>query len=86
MVTLNYFRKDKKRCIEIVREDGTIMADFENQKILNLTSNELLFNLNYNGMEKSYELQIEYFFKSINNDQFNINGLKEAVEIMKIIL
>ena len=62
------------------------MADFENQKILNLTSNELLFNLNYNGMEKSYELQIEYFFKSINNDQFNINGLKEAVEIMKIIL
>ena len=86
MVTLNYFRKDKKRYIEIVRENGTIMADFVNQKILNLTSNELLFNLNYNGMEKSYELQMEYFFESINKSQFNINGLKEAVEIMKIIL
>jgi len=86
MVTLNYFRKDKKRYMEIVREDGTIMADFENQKILNSTTNELLFNLNYNGMEKSYELQMKYFFESINKSQFNINGLKEAVEIMKIIL
>ena len=50
------------------------MADFENQKILNLTSNELLFNLNYNGMEKSYELQIEYFFKSINNVNLILMG------------
>ena len=86
MITLNYFRKDKKRCIEIVREDGTIRADFEKQEIFNLNSNELLFNLNYNGMEKSYELQMEFIFESIKKNYFDINKLEEAIQTMKYIL
>ena len=63
-ITLNYYRRDKKRQIEILTEDTTILIDLEESKITNLVTNEILFYKNFNILE-TYIDQMNYFIENI---------------------
>ena len=83
-ITLNYFRKEPKREIEIVMENDIIVIDF----IKGIVSNtkEILFNAKKDAMQLSYENQIDYFFKSIKKKKFEINCFEEALDVISLIL
>ena len=85
-ITLNYFRKDSKRTLEIVREKDTIFVDFIKNKIVNLLSGEEVFTACKNSLKKSYLDQMKYFLNCINNDITPINSVKEAISVLKLVI
>ena len=83
-IILNYFRKEPKRKIEIVRENDIIVIDFINGIVSN--TRETLFKANKNAMQLSYKNQINYFFRSIKKKKFEINSFDEALDVISLIL
>jgi predicted dehydrogenase len=84
-ITLNYFRKDAKREIEIVTEKETINANLLNCVVSNLNDNKILFEQSYE-VKDTYIHQMNYFINQIKNNQQPMNDFKEAVEVLKIAL
>lgn len=83
-LTLNYFRRDAKRFIEIVREDDTLMCDLLNCSVINTVNNTLLFNQENFNMNDTYIDQMKYFLKF--KDSGLMNDIKEAAEVLRIAL
>jgi predicted dehydrogenase len=84
-ITLNYFRKDTKRDIEILTENETILVDLVKCKIYNKTSKKILFEQKYK-IEDTYYNQILYFIKCIKNKNLPMNSFNEGIEILKIAI
>ena len=85
-ITLNYFRKDSKRTLEIVRDKDTIFVDFIKNKIVDLLSGEELFSASKNSLKQSYLDQMKYFLNCIKNDKTPINSVQEAVSVLKLVI
>ena len=83
-IRLNYFRRDPKRTIEIVTEGNTLMVDIRKGTVTN-SGGEVLFEKPFDVME-TYEMQIKYFINCLNKNNVKFNGIKEALEILKICL
>ena len=86
MITLNYYRIDSKRYMEVVMDDDTLYLDFIDDSINSFKQNKSLINLKNSGIEQSYFNQMKYFISLINNKKPNLNGLHEALEILKLAL
>lgn len=84
-ITLNYYRRDTKRFLEIVRADDTLQVDFVTNEVVDLTSKKTLFQCT-DGMDESYLNQMKYFLKSIKNNQVDINSSGEAIQLLNAIL
>ena len=84
-ITLNYYRRDKKRQIEILTEDTTILIDLEESKITNLVTNEILFYKNFNILE-TYIDQMNYFIENIRSNNQPMNSFSNAVNILKLAI
>ena len=82
-INLNYYRRDKKRQIEILTEDATILIDLEKNSITNLVTNEILFTTNFNILE-TYLHQMNYFISNIISNKQPMNSFFEAVKILKL--
>ena len=85
-ITLNYFRKDSKRTLEIIRENDTLLLNFIEGTLVNLKTQEILLNAHKEGLSISYVNQIKHFLSCIKNDQQPMNSLDESLRIIKIIL
>ena len=84
-ITLNYYRLDPKRTIEIVTTDGTL--------ILNLLSNtisdnkgEILFANPDFTINDTYLAQMEYFLGILAEINPPMNTFSESLQILKICL
>ena len=86
MITLNYYRIDSRRYMEVVMDDDTLYLDFIDDKVNSFKQNKSLINVKGNGIEQSYFNQMKYFISLINNKKPNLNGLHEALEILKLAL
>ena len=84
-ITLNYFRRDPKRLIEIVIETDTIVVDLLKNKVTSLTNNEILFENNFNILE-TYEHQMKYFISCIQTRERTMNDFDYAVEVLKLAI
>jgi predicted dehydrogenase len=62
-VTLNYFRKDSKRTLEIVTEDTTILVDLLKNKVYE--NGLVIFESSQNVLD-TYEKQLRHFINYIN--------------------
>jgi predicted dehydrogenase len=82
-ITLNYYRRDKKRQIEILTDDTTIFIDLEKNKIINLVTNEVLFSSNFNILD-TYLNQMNYFIENIIANKETMNSFSYAVNILKL--
>jgi predicted dehydrogenase len=80
-IVLNYYRRDAKRTLEVVCEDGTFY--------INLLENEVFWNgsLIFKSKQKiidTYTEQMKFFTGSILTQNHTFNTVNEAYEILKI--
>ena len=80
---LNYYRKDAKRDMEILLEEGTINVDllpnqvfFEGAEVF--SSNETILD--------TYEDQLRFFTEEVLKKQIEFNTINEAVEILRLCI
>lgn len=85
-IKLNYYRKDTKRTLEIVRENDTIKVDFINNSVKELVSGGTLFRDENYSIYDSYRDQMQYFISCIKENKEPMNSAKEAIKILKTIL
>ena len=85
-ITLNYFRRDSKRTLEIVRENDTLLLNFINGNFINLKTGQTLLNIGKEGLNLSYFNQMKYFFSVLKNNNLPMNSLKESLSIILNIL
>ena len=84
-ITLNYFRKDPKREIEIITEKESIKADLLKCTITRLDDHKIIFEQPYQ-VKDTYVEQMNYFINHIKNNQQPMNSFDEAVDVLKIAL
>tara|TARA_B110000003_G_scaffold258321_1_gene277422 strand:+ start:2858 stop:3769 length:912 start_codon:yes stop_codon:yes gene_type:complete len=85
-ITLNYFRKDYKRTLEIVFENKTLMIDFKSGKIFDLSLNKIVYESDDFSIYDTYKRQMKYFLNCIKSNQLPMNSVEEASSILKLIL
>jgi predicted dehydrogenase len=81
-IVLNYYRKDARRSIEIVFEDGTLCADLITCDVS--WNGRSIFSKTDFGMEETYLQQMEYFINHISEQRKMMNDFFEALEMLKI--
>jgi predicted dehydrogenase len=85
VISLNYFRKDSKRIIELVLENDTISVDLISNKITNINK-EILFCDNQYCLLNTYISQIRYFVNKVTKNEQPMNNFKESLDVLKIAL
>ena len=84
-ISLNYYRKDAKREIEIITAHNTIVADLLTNRIINKTSGEVLYETAF-SMKDTYLDQMKYFISHITQQQQPMNGIEEGIAVLKLAL
>jgi predicted dehydrogenase len=85
-ITLNYFRKDYKRTLEIVFENKTLLIDFKSGRIIDLSLNKIVYESDDFSIYDTYKRQMKYFLNCIKSNQLPMNSIEEASSILKLIL
>lgn len=83
-VVLNYYRRDYRRTMEVVFEDGTWLADLALNRITDSGGKTV-----YEGEDRigdTYLPQMEYFMNLVRRGDKAENGIAEAYDILKICL
>lgn len=86
LITLNYFRRDKKRVLEIVTDHTTIELDFVNGTIIDLLKKTIILKMEGDLMADSYKKQMEFWLKSIKQNNVTMNNLLESRMLLEKIL
>lgn len=84
-ITLNYYRRDLKRNIEIVFDNETWNADLVKCEIVANTGRIVFSNTHYSILN-TYVEQMKYFINCINGNKQPMNNYKEALEVLSITL
>jgi hypothetical protein len=85
-IVLNYFRKDSKRTLELVCDQGTYLVNLLNNTI---SLGDTTLYSSDQRIKDTYLCQMEYFINTIlkgGKDQSTMNGIGEAQEVLKICL
>ena len=82
-ITLNYYRRDYKRTIEIVAEGGTYVIDI---KKCSITKDGISIFESDSTPNDWYKLQIDYFMQCVVNNQKCSNDINEAYKVLKLCL
>ncbi len=85
-IVLNYYRRDSKRTLELVCDQGTYLVDLLNNNIS--IGNTTLYSSDQR-IKDTYLHQMEYFIKTIlsgDKNQIIMNDISEAHEVLKICL
>lgn len=83
-ITLNYYRRDYCRTIEILFDDGTWTVDLSKNLITD-QDKQIIFE-GRNKPIDTYTAQLEYFIKSIKNHSAIENDVNMAYEVLNICL
>ncbi len=84
-ISLNYYRRDAKRQLEIVTDNDTIVVDLLNNKVTSNLNNIVLFHRDFNVIE-TYSSQVEYFVNHINSVNGPMNNFENAIKVLKIAI
>ena len=85
MITLNYYRKQAKREIEIVFEDDLITCNLLNSTIYKNETKVLFKKENFTVFE-TYVSQMDYFINNLSNNKKCMNDINESFEILKFVM
>ena len=82
-ITLNYYRKDYKRTLEILFDDSTWLVDLKQNRII---SGEFEIFRSTQRQNDTYLNQMKYFYQLIQTGAISssFNSINEAVEVLKI--
>ena len=84
-ITLNYFRRDRKRQIEIITESQSIMVDLIDGVIIDKVSKKTLFQQQFDIYD-TYKLQMQYFIDTIKNKKKLMNDFNYSVKVLKLAI
>lgn len=82
-IILNYYRRDSKRSMEIICEDGTLQIDLLKNAVY--WNSKLLFE-SAKGIQHTYLDQLRFFLDCINEKKILFNDIHEAFEILELCL
>lgn len=82
-IILNYFRKDSKRTIEVVTDQGTYNVDLLKNSI---ELNENVIFISDNKIIDTYSKQIHFFIKNVLRKGEKFNTIAEANTILKLCM
>jgi predicted dehydrogenase len=85
ILTLNYYRKDAKRLMEVLTETETYYVDLLNNKITD-SDNNILFHDSETSIIDTYKTQMEFFLDFINNKKSDFNTIEDSTKILNICL
>lgn len=84
-ITLNYFRRDAKRTIEIVHNDSTILVDLINNTVTDSKQGIIFENTEFKIID-TYVSQMRYFVDKLHNSETPMNTFEESLGVLKIAL
>ena len=84
-ISLNYFRKDAKRQIEILTVDDTIVVDLLKNTVMSNLSNKVLFHGEFNILD-TYTKQVRYFVNQIQSLSDPMNNFENAIKVLKLAI
>ena len=84
-ISLNYFRRDAKREIEIITDEDTITIDLLKNKVTSNITKEVLFEGNFKLID-TYNKQIRYFIDKINSASQPMNNFENAIKVLKLAI
>ena len=82
-VVLNYYRRDSKRTLEILTNEGTYLVDLLKNNIS--YNDELVFQSRQLSLE-TYTAQMQFFVEEILNKQTKFNTIVEGYKVLKLCL
>jgi len=82
-IVLNYFRRDAKRTLEIVCDDGTLNVNLLKNEVF---WNETLIFESDQKISRTYFDQMLFYTNDILTRKTSFNSVNEAYEILKICL
>ena len=82
-VVLNYYRRDSKRTLEILTDEGTYLVDLLKNNIS--YNDEIVFQSSQLSLE-TYTAQILFFVEEILNKQTKFNTIVEGYKVLKLCL
>ena len=81
-ITLNYYRRDYKRTMEILFENTTWLVDLKQNSII---SPETEIFKSSQQMNDTYLEQMKYFYQLVQTGaKSSLNSINEAIEVLKI--
>ena len=83
-ITLNYYRRDSKRCIELVTDKKTIYADLISGQITD-SNEEVLFSYP-NPVQETYNMQMDYFINNLTDSNCFMNDIEESLAVLNYAL
>lgn len=84
-ITLNYFRKEKKRQLEVIYENGLVNVDLINNKIFS-NDFDIDYSNSYFELQVTYDKQMTYFIENIKRDLPFENDFSTGLKNLKIAL
>ena len=82
-VVLNYYRRDSKRTLEILTDEGTYLVDLLRNNIS--YNDEIVFQSSQLSLE-TYTAQMQFFVEEILNKQTKFNTFVEGYKVLKLCL
>ena len=82
-VVLNYYRRDSKRTLEILTDEGTYLVDLLKNNIS--YNDELIFQSRQVPLE-TYTAQMQFFVEEILNKQTKFNTIVEGYKVLQLCL
>ncbi|MDA8692816.1 Gfo/Idh/MocA family oxidoreductase [Saprospiraceae bacterium] len=84
-VTLNYFRRDYKRTLELVFHNATYLVDLKENSVTK-NGDELIYKSDQKIVD-TYLRQMKYFIKYISDPNANsLNSFTDSINVLKIAL
>jgi predicted dehydrogenase len=84
-ISLNYFRRDPKRKIEVVMQDETLTVDLIKNSITNNRQEVLYSNTDFTVLD-TYFSQLKYFLEKLMHNEVPMNTFEDSLDVLKIAL
>ena len=82
-IVLNYYRRDAKRTMEVVCEEGTLLVDL--LKNVAYWNNQTIFQ-SQEGIHDTYLDQMNYFIAKVLTKRNTFNTIDEAYQTLKLCI
>lgn len=84
-ISLNYYRRDPKRVIEVVFEDETLLVDLLLNKVSNSRCEILYSNSDFTILD-TYTSQLKYVLTKLMSNEVPMNTFEDSLDVLKIAL
>lgn len=85
-ITLNYFRRDSRRLVEVITDRTTLKCDLLGNKVTDLIERKTVFEAPSLSNLDTYIKQMKYFIGCLETNTQPMNSIHESIRTLKICL